>query len=138
MSSANVGPAWASRRLPHAPTASPLARHALRSYLGSLGAASDAIADAELVLGELVANAVMHGEPDADGMFEAAWRAFDDTIQISVHDEGHVKGLTPRHASPTALSGRGLEIVAHVCDRWWCTVEDGTRVSAELSLLATG
>jgi serine/threonine-protein kinase RsbW len=69
----------------------------------------------ELLAGELLANAVIHG-PRAGRIWVTATRE-DSSVRISVRDEG--EGL-PRvkHPSPTALGGRGVGLVDSLASRW--------------------
>jgi hypothetical protein len=55
------------------PASSAHARRHLRLDLQSVGRAASALGDAEIVLAELVDNAVQHGAPDAAGMIEISW-----------------------------------------------------------------
>jgi two-component sensor histidine kinase len=91
-------------------------------------------ADAELVLGELVANAVQHGSPDDEGQIEVSWRLCEDRVLLSVHDSGHVEGLHPGALRSRADAGRGLALVEELSNRWCFDASNGTRVGAELLL----
>lgn len=123
------------RRLPHAVAAAGAARSEMRADLISRGVPPGPRADAELVLGELVANAVKHGSPDDDGMIHVSWTVEEGALRVSVRDSGSVRALpATREAAPLALSGRGLTLVAALSERWTVDDRDGTRVSADLSL----
>ena len=90
--------------------------------------------EAELVLSELVTNALVHtgGGAGLSLRFDGAERR----LTISVHDS------SPRHprertAAPDALGGRGLGIVEAVADAWGVHVDDdGKTVWAELAVEA--
>jgi anti-sigma regulatory factor (Ser/Thr protein kinase) len=73
------------------------------------------VPDVELVVSELVTNAVVHGQPPLWIMVER----MESAIRVGVHDGGH----GPLRASDpvqelTALSGRGLGLVAAVASSW--------------------
>ena len=110
------------------------ARRSLGACLRDAGASPIAVADAEVVFGELVANAVEHGRPDAEGMIEVGWRLLPGAVQVGVHDWGHVDSLHPRAAGPADDRGRGLALVETLSERWSYREDDGTRVGAELRL----
>ena len=90
--------------------------------------------DAEVVLAELVANAVEHGAPDAHNEVEVSWFLHEDRLILSVHDCGHVADgqLRAGEFTDDALRGRGLAIVERLSDRWTVDTHDGVRVTAEL------
>lgn len=109
------------------------AREFLRDRL--LAWSTDELLDeAELVLSELVTNALVHtgGGAGLSLRFDGAARR----LTISVHDS------SPRHpqertAGPDALGGRGLGIVEAVADAWGVLVgDDGKTVWAELAVEA--
>lgn len=95
-----------------------LARAAVRNYAADMGA--DLIADAELLVSELVSNALQHGG-DA---ITLKMSHEDDGLFVSVYDQG--EGL-PRMArfgsAPTSPSGRGLRIVHSVAASWGIAVD---------------
>jgi anti-sigma regulatory factor (Ser/Thr protein kinase) len=115
-----------------APESAPAARRRLRGHLRDAAVPDRACADAELVLGELVANAVQHGLPDAKGLIEVSWCLHEDRVLLSVHDSGHVEQLVAGDLRSWEDTGRGLALVEHLCERWGHDGTDGTRVDAEL------
>jgi anti-sigma regulatory factor (Ser/Thr protein kinase) len=72
--------------------------------------------DAELAVGELVANAVLHGKGPV------AIRIVVDlnVLRVEVTDANpqHPRTLDPPPPSPEAEHGRGLYIVSAIADRW--------------------
>lgn len=69
----------------------------------------------ELLTGELVSNAVVHGPPGAQVVVRL--RIDSRTVRVSVRDTG---GGRPRvrHPEPTAPSGRGLALVEALSTAW--------------------
>jgi anti-sigma regulatory factor (Ser/Thr protein kinase) len=106
------------------------------------GISRDVLVDAEIVLGELMANAVEHGAPlttvptgpRAGDLFEVGWCVVGPVLRVSVVDGGSSAALRPGAFDSEALRGRGLKIVDTVCDRWEADLVDGTRVTAQLRL----
>ena len=76
----------------------------------------------ELLTGELVSNAVVHG-PHA-GAVRVQVRIDGEVVRVGVRDSG---GGTPTvgHPEPTAPSGRGLALVEALSSAW------GTQVHAD-------
>lgn len=68
-----------------------------------------------LVASELVTNAVRHG----DGEVELRVELRDGEVRLEVLDDGHVKVEVPTGTpEPTAIGGRGLQLVRSVSKRW--------------------
>ena len=121
-------------RLPFEPATASIARTKLASFLTLNGASPQVIDDALIVLSEMVANAVSHGDPAEDGTIELSWSIAQGLLEISVHDGGQAASLQPIDFDEDSLSGRGLSIIARVADRWWVDMTQGTRVNAELNV----
>ena len=85
-------------------------------------------------VGGMIANAVSHGSPAADGAIEIGWSINGDLLELSVTDSGVGASLKPVDFDEDSLSGRGLAIINRVADRWWVDLENGTRVNAALTL----
>ncbi|NAZ88206.1 SpoIIE family protein phosphatase, partial [Kineococcus indalonis] len=107
------------------------ARAFLRTALSAWDA--DALLDeAELVLSELVTNALVH--TDAPGAVLLRYDRGARRLTVNVHDRSTRHPLE-RHAGPEALGGRGLGIVQAVADSWGVSVAgDGKTVWAELAV----
>lgn len=90
------------------------AREFTRQVLGNLGVDADFIEDAELIVTELVTNAVIHAGTDIILEIEAET---DDAVHIRVTD--YEQGTVAiREADPDAPTGRGLQIVDRLSDSW--------------------
>jgi serine/threonine-protein kinase RsbW len=120
-------------RLPLAPTSASIARTKLAAFLTLNFASEGVIDDALIVLSEMIANAITHGQPSADGTVEMSWAIKNGLLEISVCDAGEGASLKPVDFDEDSLSGRGLSIISRVVDRWWVDMTHGTRVSAELT-----
>ena len=119
-------------RWPQTAVTARTARQELRAALRHAGISGQLAADAELVLDELVANAVRHGTADVDGMIEVCWFVDPGGATISVRDSGTAADLAPGQLVSANPAGRGLALVDALSTRWWWNADDGTRVSAEL------
>lgn len=127
---------WVVLSVPHAPTSAPMARLSMRTALAP-SLSPELIGDAELVLGELVANAVEHGRPNRSGLIEAAWLLTADELVVRVRDSGPCPplsaGLPHDGSTDLAARGRGLLIVDELSDGWWSSAyRGGTEVRAVL------
>ncbi|GAB2865072.1 SpoIIE family protein phosphatase [Nocardioides pacificus] len=100
-----------------------LARRLVGEHLGECGLSEGVIDDALLVTSELVTNAILH----AASPVELRLRADDDEVLIEVLDNASYE---PRKQRPDADDehGRGLQIVAAVCDRWGTRPTDDGKV----------
>ncbi|MFJ2861800.1 ATP-binding protein [Kitasatospora sp. NPDC087314] len=102
----------------------PLARHLLRAYLSALPTGDRYSDIAELILGELFANAVQHSDAPVDRLIEIRFALVNDRLRLEVHDAG---GGRPslRRTSPTDEHGRGLFLVNELAERWGCCPRAG-------------
>lgn len=123
-------------RLPFELSTPSIARTKLAGFLTINRAAPEVIDDALIVISEMIANAVSHGVPTADGTVEISWTINGDLLELSVFDAGQGGSLKPIDFDEDSLSGRGLSIINRVADRWWVDMSKGTRVNAELELNA--
>jgi anti-sigma regulatory factor (Ser/Thr protein kinase) len=97
------------------------------------------IADAELVLAEMVGNAVRHARPLPDGTLCAAWDVVGDAVVVRVTDGGgSTRPAVQRHIDLVrAERGRGLAIVAALAGEWGAEPTDrGLRTWARIDLPA--
>lgn len=91
---------------------------------------TDLGANAALLVSELVTNAVMH----AGGPISVSATYLDATLHVEVHDTD--QNRVPDLPSPSAAdkTGRGLQIVGLLADRWAITsTPDGKTIWFELT-----
>jgi two-component sensor histidine kinase len=95
--------------------------------------AADALADAKLVVSELVANSVRHGALAADGFVRVRLALRAGLLNLEVEDSGTTGVVAPRAPDLDGGGGFGLQIVAALARRWGIVREPGTRVWVELA-----
>lgn len=132
MQSLSVPPEADRVRLPFEVASVTAARGFVTDALEARGAARHVVEDANIVVGELVMNAVRHGRPHEDGTLEVAWVVLGDALRFSVCDGGNVERLEATMPSATSLGGRGLAMVERLCGRWGYDTSAGTRVVADI------
>lgn len=98
--------------LPADPSAPGLARKFLRE--ACRGQEATVVDEAELLVSELVTNAIQHGAPPIELLIRCAG---DDALEICVRDSDPAVPV-PRGAQDDAEGGRGLLLVDLVSDRW--------------------
>jgi anti-sigma regulatory factor (Ser/Thr protein kinase) len=99
------------RSFPPQPAAVREVRRFVRESLGDQLDA-DHLEDLELVASELATNAVTHAGTPFDIVV-----ATDGLVRIDVYDGARGRPVK-RPPSTTATSGRGMQIVDQLCDRW--------------------
>jgi PAS domain S-box-containing protein len=109
----------ATWRLEDEPTAVAAAREYTRGRLDGWSVAEETAFSTELIVSELVTNAVRYGSPPLELRL-----ILDQTLTCEVSDRSP-SAPHLRHARTTDEGGRGLFIVAHLADSW------GARYSAD-------
>ena len=105
-------------RVQWAPSAAPAIRRVLVDDLVTRGVTHDVVDEAEIVVAELVANAVRHAKPLSDGAIRVHWKVKHNVVEVEVSDGG---GDTVPHPCPPTTwgpSGRGLRIVRSLAHEW--------------------
>jgi anti-sigma regulatory factor (Ser/Thr protein kinase) len=119
--------------LPSRPAAAAAARKALTALNGSLHLVSPKrLLDAQLLISEVVTNAVRHGGGGEDPI-QVLVHADPETMRVEISDQG--PGFDPDQIpvpSPDATERWGLQIVAALAHRWGADREDGTVVWFEI------
>jgi anti-sigma regulatory factor (Ser/Thr protein kinase) len=95
--------------------------------------AAEALADAKLVVSELVANSVRHGALASDGFVCVRLALGAGLMHVEVEDSGTTGVVAPRAPDLDGGGGFGLQIVAALARRWGIVREPGTRVWVELA-----
>jgi len=94
------------------------ARRALVSSLRELDVDETVVDEAEIVISELVANAVRHAKPLADGTIRLGWTVRAGVVEVEVTDGGGPTVPRPAPRSLLAVQGRGLRIVRGYAHEW--------------------
>lgn len=93
-----------------------LARAQLKKYLANQGGVE--LEDAAvLLLSELMTNAVNHAHVPPGREIETVFTLTPETLRVEVSDASN-EFPTLRHADADADTGRGLQLVAALSDRW--------------------
>ena len=105
--------------LPHEVSAVADARRRLAAYLKRYRVAETACDDAQLVLSELLSNAIRYAPPLPAGEVRAAWWIDRAGIHVEVTDgrgDTEPKRISDPH--PESVGGRGLAIVDILTSSW--------------------
>ncbi|NMM24066.1 MAG: ATP-binding protein [Phycicoccus sp.] len=105
-------------RVPWAMSSAVRVRRTLVSELRALEVNETVIDEAEIVISELVANAIRHAQPLPDGMIHVNWAVSESVVEISVTDGGGPTIPAPAPTSPWSPNGRGLRIVRTLANEW--------------------
>lgn len=108
-------------RLPHRAEMVASARRRVRASLAAGGVSGQVLDDAEVVVSELLGNAIRYAAAIAGGAVLLGWRVRDELIELRVTDGGSGRLIEARSASATAVSGRGLHIVERLAASWGVT-----------------
>jgi serine/threonine-protein kinase RsbW len=96
------------------------------------------LADAQLLVGELVANSVRHAEAPADAVVSVRAQVRADVVCLEVEDGGTSGSIALRAPDLSHGGGFGLNVVEVLSRRWGVDRAAGTRVWAELAFPAAG
>jgi anti-sigma regulatory factor (Ser/Thr protein kinase) len=114
--------------LPKDPGSAASAREVLTRLTGQV--AERTLADAKLLVTELVANAVQHVSEDGDLSLDVI--CDHGTLRIAVGDPGHGFHPQPRRPDSPKDSGWGLHFVEMLSDRWAVEIDGEARVWFEM------
>ena len=122
------GDASRTIRVPWSTSSVASARKSVVEHLRGRGDVSTVVVDeAEIVVSELVANAVRHARPLGDGTLRVHWKVKAGVVEVEVSDGGGVSTPRPAPQSLWASSGRGLRIVRSLAHEWGVTEERNGR-----------
>ncbi|MFJ2865477.1 ATP-binding protein [Kitasatospora sp. NPDC087314] len=111
-------------RLDSRTDSTPIARQLLRAYLAALPTGDHYCDIAELLLGELFANAVQHTDAPADRLIEVRFALIGDRLRLEVHDAGTGRPSL-RSPAPEDEHGRGVLLVNELAEKWGCCPRAG-------------
>lgn len=116
--------------VPSGPEAAGLARTIVsRSLDGRV--APELVADARLLVSELVTNSVRHADDPAHAPVHVSVTALDGVVRVEVTDQGH--GPVRRRTPNLNEGGFGLDMVEQIAARWGVTHAASTQVWFELA-----
>jgi anti-sigma regulatory factor (Ser/Thr protein kinase) len=95
------------------------------------------LADAQLLVVELVANSIRHAEVPGDAVISVRAHIRTGVVRLEVEDSGRTGSIVRR--APDLQGGGGgfgLNVVAMLSARWGVNRDSGTRVWAELAFAA--
>ena len=119
--------------LPFAAVSVGVARRRLVSDLLHAGVYGSAVADAALVLSELLSNALCHATPLPGSGLRVNWCLEAGSVRVSVTDGGAPTVPELGEPNPSTTGGRGLRIVERLSLCWGTSHDDeGTTVWAEV------
>ena len=112
------------------------ARAAVRAWMaGRVG--EKMLADALLLVSELVANSVRHADVPADAVIRVRAQIRPDVLRLEVRDHGIGGSITRRAPDLERGGGFGLNVVETLSRCWGVHRDAGTDVWAELAARAT-
>ena len=133
MTSTGERPAGQTVQVPWKMSSVMTVRRRMVSELRALDVDPTLVHDAEIVVSELVANAVRHAKALPDGTIRVGWTVGEGVVEVAVTDGG---GPTTPRAAPHSLwsaNGRGLRIV-HTLAHEWGVRDDGSANTVWVSL----
>ncbi|MHB8187015.1 MAG: ATP-binding protein [Dermatophilaceae bacterium] len=101
-------------------------RRTLVSELRALEVDETVVDEAEIVVSELVTNAIRHAKPLPDGTIRVSWTVSDGVVEVAVTDGGGPTTPRPVQRRPWSINGRGLRIVRSLAHAWGVKDEDGS------------
>ncbi|MGW6707953.1 ATP-binding protein [Streptomyces sp. NPDC054956] len=104
--------------VPRGPRAPSRARARLREQLAEWGVGPEPAETAELLLSELVTNAVRHARAPHGRDIGVRLARYGGVLRVEVTDAGPAVTLAPHAAAEWDEWGRGLAIVAALAARW--------------------
>ncbi|MFF8768675.1 ATP-binding protein [Kitasatospora sp. NPDC015120] len=121
---ASCRPRTFAARLDSRTSSTPIARQLLRAYLSALPTGDRYSDVAELLLGELFANAVQHSHAPGDRLIEVRFALINSRLRLEVHDAGSNRPAL-RATTTDDEHGRGLLLINELAERWGCCPRAG-------------
>jgi anti-sigma regulatory factor (Ser/Thr protein kinase) len=117
--------------MPSAAGAPAAARAAVTAWVS--GRVSELVlADAQLLVVELVTNSVRHARAPADAVITVRVRVCADVVRVEVEDDGRTEPIARRAPDMQDGGGFGLNLVEGLSVRWGVERTAGTRVWADI------
>jgi serine/threonine-protein kinase RsbW len=108
-------------------------RKALVQDLSSRHVSPAVIDEAEIVVSELLSNAIRHARPMSDGNLRVHWKVKAGVVEVEVTDGGGESLPRPAPRAIWSPSGRGLRIVRSLAHEWGVSEDrSGSTVWASL------
>ena len=95
------------------------------SDLAAAGIYETAVADAALVITELLSNAIRHAAPLPGALVRVTWTVDHGAVRVAVSDAGDGPLPHVTEPAPGAPGGRGLGIVETLSDHWGVQRDNG-------------
>jgi two-component sensor histidine kinase len=118
LTAASPAPGSNTLRVPWRPTSVGRVRRALVLDLTSRGVPPTTIDESEIVVSELLSNAIRHASPLSDGNLRVHWKVKAGVVEVAVTAGGAPPTPRPAPRSVWAPSGRGLRIVRSLAHEW--------------------
>jgi serine/threonine-protein kinase RsbW len=119
--------------MPSAAGAPAAARAAVTAWVS--GRVSELVlADAQLLVVELVTNSVRHARAPDDAVITVRIRVCADVVRVEVEDDGRTEPIARRAPDMQDGGGFGLNLVEGLSVRWGVDRTAGTRVWADIAV----
>lgn len=105
-------------RAPWRPSTVTRVRQAVVADLRARDLAEKTIDESEIVVSELMTNAIRHARPLADGCLRVRWKVRGEVVEVEVTDGGGDSVPVPAPAAVWVSSGRGLRIIRSLAHEW--------------------
>ncbi|WP_316529612.1 ATP-binding protein [Kitasatospora brasiliensis] len=116
----SVPPGECSWWLPSRHESAGVARRVLRTFLAGHPGGERFTETGELVLGELVANSVLHAQTPPGRLVLVHLDLRPDSLRVEVHDADGTPPSAPHATAGFEESGRGLLLVSLLAADWGC------------------
>ncbi|MEO6020871.1 MAG: ATP-binding protein [Knoellia sp.] len=114
-------------RAPWGPSTVTRVRKAVVADLRARNLAEQTIDESEIVVSELMTNAIRHARPLADGCLRVRWKVRGEVVEIEVTDGGGDSVPVPAPAAVWVSSGRGLRIIRSLAHEWGVGEDKGAQ-----------
>ena len=102
-------------------------RQAVVTDLRARDLTEQTIDEAEIVVSELMTNAIRHARPLADGCLRVRWKVRGEVVELEVTDGGGDTAPVPAPAAVWVSSGRGLRIIRSLAHEWGVSEDKGAQ-----------